>query len=365
MTLNLTTTRPFNADVCLPWSGIKRVALKPDGTVYKYHNLTTTGDSVNAMFSDGTIMSWSDYESAGYNCMVEIPKFYYKKVGFNESTTDFNNGHAWYISDSPTDGYELHPAFMRCRDKLCDDLTGVATEVDYRYAPAFLGWKDSNGKLRSLPFKTPTVNITIGTARNYAKANGNGWGIKDFNLLFAIQLLYSVEYGNYDSQTALGRGYVDGNSSSISTGGTLSSGNKSYGETTGKKQMSYRGIEDLWGNCRYWVDGFFCSSSSHILMGNKGFNDTGNGYSDKGINDFINIGGYIGNIQSNKDYGFVISASNGSTTTKLYDFGYLSAGYLPVAGASWANASFGGVFAFDCSFGASGTSSLIAASLCF
>jgi hypothetical protein len=365
MTLNLTTTRPFNPNNVMPWSGIKRVALKPDGTVYKYHNLTTTGDSTNAMFSDGTTMTWSDYETAGYNCLVEIPKFYYKKVGFNESTTDFTNGHAWYISDSPADGYELHPAFYRDRTHLTDDTSGNAIEVDYRYAPVFLGWVDGNRKLRSLPFKTPTVNITIGNARNYAKVNDNGWGIMDFNLLFAIQLLYSVEYGNYDSQTAIGRGYVDDNSSSIVTGGTLQYGNNTYGETTGKKQMSYRGIEDLWGNCYRWIDGFFCNSSRHILIGNKGFNNTGSGYMDKGISSFINAGGYIGNIQSNKDCGFVISASNGSAITKMYDDGYLYAGDLPIAGAGWNYGSNGGAFGFSCSYGASGTNSDVAASLCF
>lgn len=360
MALNLTSTRNFNPDNVMPWSGIKRCILNPDGSKAGYLDANDSNK-----WADGTTVNWTTVENNLQNVLVEIPKFYYKKVGFNESTTDFDNGHAWYISDSPTDGYELHPAFMRCRDKLCDDLTGVATEVDYRYAPAFLGWKDGSGKLRSLPFKTPTVSITIGNSRIASKANGNGWGIMDFNLLFAIQLLYSVEYGNYDSQTALGRGYVDGNSSSTATGGTLSSGNKSYGETTGKKQMSYRGIEDLWGNCRYWVDGFFCNSSSHMVIGSKGFNDAGNGYSDKGISSFINNGGYIGNIQSNKDCGFVISASNGSTTTKLYDYGGLYASSLPIAGTNWNNASDGGAFYFYCSYGASYASSNISASLCF
>jgi hypothetical protein len=365
MALTLLDTRPFDANIVTPWKNIRRCALKPDGTVYKYHDNNITGDSTNAKFDDGTTMTWSAYESAGYNCMVEIPKFYYKKIGFNESTTDFTNGHAWYISDNASDGYELHPAFMRCRDKLCDDLTGVAIEVNYRYAHAFLGWIDGSGKLRSLPFKSPNVSITIGNNRNAGRNNGNGWGILDYNLYFAIQILYSVEYGSYDSQTALGRGYVDGNGGRINTGGTLQYGNNSYGEITGKKQMSYRGIEDFWGNCYRWIDGFFDNSSRHILIGNKGFNNTGSGYSDKGQGSTADLGGYIGNIQSNKECGFVVSVTNGSATTKLYDYGRLFAGYLPVAGGYWYLASSAGALYFRCHYSAADADSSVAASVAF
>lgn len=364
MALKLLSERPFNPDECYPWKGMRRVALKPDGTVYKYHNPDITGDTTNAMFEDGTTMTWTEYESLGYNCMVEIPKFYFKKVGFNESETDFDNGHAWYISDKPTSGFELHPAFYRERTKLCDDLTGVAIEVDYRYAPAFLGWYDGS-RLRSLPNKSPQTSITIGTARNYAKANGNGWGILDFNLLFAIQLLYSVEYGSYDSQTALGRGYVDGNSNKINTGGTLQYGNKSFGETTGKKQMSYRGIEDFWGNCYKWIDGFYSDSNRNMLIGNKGFNNTGNGYENKGQGATTDLDVYIGNIHSNKDCGFVTSAGGGTATSKLYDYGYWTAGRLPIAGGYWISSSLAGAFCFGCKWTASTTNTVVAASVAY
>ncbi|EPY2277901.1 hypothetical protein ACXAT3_002653 [Clostridium sporogenes] len=359
MSLTLLDKRPFNPNECMPWKGMRRCALTPDGIVFKYHDKDNTD-----LWEDGTQVDWSDYENQGLNCMVEIPKFYYKKVGFNESEIDFENGHAWYISDTPATGFELHPAFMRCRDKLCDDLTGEVKEVNYRYAPAFLG-SIVNGKLRSLPNKTPQVKITIGQARNYTKVNGNGWSLLDYNLYFAIQLLYSVEYGDYDSQTALGRGYVDGNSSEINTGGTLQYGNKSYGETTGKNQMSYRGIEDFWGNCRYWIDGFYSDSNYNILIGKKGFNDKGEGYRNYGQGTTGNIGGYIENVQNNKDCGFVISATNGSTITKLYDYGNLDAGRLPVAGGYWSHGSDAGAFYFSCNYSATSASFGITASVAF
>ncbi|WP_454052456.1 hypothetical protein [Clostridium sp. Marseille-Q7071] len=55
----------------------------------------------------------------------------------------------------------------------------------------------------------------------------------------------------------------------------LSKGNYSYGETTGKKHMSYRGIEDM-GNCLYFVEDF-CDGSMNMI-GNRCFNDSGIGY---------------------------------------------------------------------------------------
>ena len=353
----LTSKRPFNPDMASPWKDMKRVVLDLDG-----NEIGTLHDDDSNKWEDGTDVDWNEVESNGWNVMVRIPKFYYAKLPYNINGS-YDDGHIWLISDEPSSGFELHPAFMRCRDKLCDDLSGVAKEVDYRYRGAFLGWVDGQGRLRSLPNKSPWVNTTIGNFRNYAKANGNGWGITDFNLLFATQLLYSVEYGDYDSQTALGRGYVDGNSSEINTGGTLLYGNKSYGETTGKKQMSYRGIEDFWGNCRYWVDGFYCDGSRNILIGNKGFNDTGNGYSNKGRTS--NGNGYIGNIQSKNDCGFVMSETDGSSSTKLYDYGNLYPSYMPMAGGYWSCGSDAGAFYFGCACSASDRYSFVAASVAF
>ena len=355
----LTSERPFNPDEISPWKDMKRVILDLDG-----NEIGTLHDDDSNKWEDGTDVDWNEVESSGWNVMERTPKFYYAKLPYNINGS-YDDGHIWLISDEPEEGFELHPAFMRCRDKLCDDLSGVAKEVDYRYRGAFLGWVDGQGRLRSLPNKSPQVSTTIGDFRNYAKANGNGWGITDFNLHFATQLLYSVEYGDYDSHTALGRGFVDGNSGKTNTGGTLQYGNKSYGETTGKKQMSYRGIEDFWGNCRYWIDGFYCDTSRNILIGDKGFNNTGKGYSSKGQGATSNINGYIGNIQSKDDCGFVMSAGGGSSTSKLHDTGNLSAGYLPVAGDYWGDGSYAGAFYFRCDYSASSAYSGVVISVAF
>ena len=242
--------------------------------------------------------------------------------------------------------WRVDPAFYRNRDKLCTDQSAVVEEVDFRYAPTFKGWVDASNRLRSLPNKLPTVGKTIGGFRTHAANNGNGWGQFDFNLLTAIQMLYITEYGDPDSQTVIGKGITSGTLSN--TGQTLEYGNSSYGETTGRKSMSYRGIEDLYGNVWHWVDGMFNDALRNILVGNKGFNDTGVGYKNLGRGSTVNLDGYIGDIQDNVDAGFIMSAGSGSETNKLYDYGRLYSGGLPMAGGAYSRGADAGVFFFRC-----------------
>ena len=346
-----------------PWKDMRRCILNSDGSRFGYLD----ADDSNK-WEDGTLVDWATVESSGQNCMVEIPKFYSCKKVIDVPTKERIFG----VSDKPIEtdkiklsDWRVDPAFYRERNKLCTDQSGVAVEVDFRYAPAFKGWVDAQGRLRSLPNKTPTVNKTIDQFRTHSSNMGNGWGMLDFNLLTAIQILYITEYGNADSQTTIGRGYVDGNSGSIVTGNTRQYGNASFGETTGKKQMSYRGIEDLWGNVYHWVDGLCNNTSREILIGNKGFNDAGAGYKNLGVCSSGNVSGYIGDIQENADAGFVIKTSDGSASSGGYDYGSLYSGQLPIAGGYWAYASAAGVFYCRLFSTPSYSDSSVSAALCF
>lgn len=324
-----------------PWKDMKRVNLSDSGVE-------------NAVYGDVAYKT----DATNGQCMVRVPKFYYKVVN-----TDVNNIQFW-IADAPKDGYEVHPAFLRCRDKLCDDQTGVAIEVDKRYHHTYL--PSLNGtKLESKSGVSPLASVTIGNGRTYAKNRGNSWGLKDFNLNYAIQMLYLIEFAHFDSQTKIGRGFVDGNTASHKTGGTNNYGNNSYGEATGKLQMSYRGIEDFYGNCYQWLDGFFCNASRNILIGNKGFNDIGTGYITYTTGLGADFSGYISEIFGDKTTGFAPKVCSGSATTKLYDPGSLYAGCLPIAGGYWDNASYTGAFYFYCINSASNAIAYIACSLAF
>jgi hypothetical protein len=344
MALQYTTTPPVDFNTTMPWAGMKRCLVLDNGTVNYYLD---PNDSTKK--ADGTT---ANLTGANGQVMVEIPKFWYKKEPFTEGS---KMGFRFYISSGPAEGYEVHPAFYRDRDG-----DGIAEEVDFRYYSAFMGYNNA-GKLESLPNKSPTVSQTIGTFRSQAQARGNGWGLVDYNLLYAVQLLYLIEYGHFDSQTKIGRGYVDGNTASINTGGTLNKGNHSYGETTGKQQMSYRGIEDYWGNIFYFIDGIVTDSTG-ILIGNKGFNDAGTGYQKFTVT-IPNTGGYISDIQSEPQLGFIGKTFSGTATSKLYDYGALYSGRVAYFGGDWSFGSLAGAFSLRLFSVASSVSSSIGARL--
>ncbi|MDQ0176744.1 hypothetical protein [Bacillus chungangensis] len=309
------------------WSEMRRCVVRDNITVnyYLHPNDSTKkedGTPANLIGSDGQVM-------------VEIKKFWWKwEVGTIKGKRTFR----WWISDRPKDGFTVHPAFYRDRDG-----DGIAEEVDERYYGAYLGFS-SGGKLMSRTSVIPTGQKTISTFRTEAQKRGKGWGLVDYHLLHAVQLLYLLEYGHFDSKTKIGRGYVEGNSEVVDTGKTNRYGNKSFGETTGKHQLSYRGIEDFWGNCYYWIDGIVSDSNRNVLIGNVNFNNNGTGYKKYVMELSNNVNSFIGDIHDNQELGFLIKEGGGSATTKLYNYVYLYSSSVAVFGGHRASRSNTGVF---------------------
>lgn len=227
-----------------PWSGMRRVALDGSGVIVGIHK----SDDTNK-WADGSAVDWDIYESSGWNCMVQIPKFYYRreKVG---GTWRFE------VSEKSTIGFKTHLAFISAQ-----------TAKDYCYISAFEGWKDTSNKLRSLPGKQPTGYLTRYQAESYSEANGAGYKNIDWDSLSALQLLWLIEHATMNSQNVY-RGVVDLDSGTVNhsqnTGHTLSLGNAS-GEVeitpengaTGDnpKPFSYRGVENFYGNLWKWISG--------------------------------------------------------------------------------------------------------------
>lgn len=230
-------------------------------------------------------------------------------------------------------------------------------ECEYVYISAYLGYAEV-GKLRSLSGRTPTVSTAIATFRLQAQANGDNYNQIGFYQLTMLQILYLIRYKNLDSQTALGRGYVDGNSGKTNTGGTNLKG-MYYGEPTGKLQMKFAGLEDFWGNCFYYIDGFRTNSSNAMQIATKDFNDNGTGATvyPSGIGA---TGGYMSDIQGTTETAFNIKTANGSATTRYSDYAYLYGGYFAAFGGSWSNASSAGAFRLYVANGASGDSYIAA-----
>ncbi len=197
-------------DEIYPWSGIKT------------YNYDTTTKKITAWIGE----TGFTFDGSKGEVLTYIPEFYYKR--------EQKDGYEYiYISkDQVDETYQKSEAFSIGRYTMSGNSSGV----------------------HSASGKSPLASITIVQARNYAKQLGEGFSQLDYHY-FIIQLLYLVEYADYDSQTKLGKGNVN-NSITIASGGCNELKMKSgtlYND--GKHSMIYRGMEDIYGNIFQFVDG--------------------------------------------------------------------------------------------------------------
>lgn len=115
------------------------------------------------------------------------------------------------------------------------------------------------------------ASINYGTRANFralADKRGTGWRQQDFDLISAIQLLYLVEYADWNSQSMIGNGLTDWISAwpawndynPIETNGNSNSDGNATASTSGGdgavgSYMSYHGIENFFSHLWTWVDG--------------------------------------------------------------------------------------------------------------
>ena len=318
---------------------IKPCVLK-NGVVQYYLNPADLSKKADGTSAD--ITSGNDGD-----VMIEIPK-----TGFKITTV--GNTLTIKVTDNPNDTANF---------KYYAHTRAAEGDRSKLYIGAYLGW-NTGGKLRSLSGKTPTATQTIGTFRTQAQANGAGYDIVSFYPLTLLQCLFMIKYKNRDSQTALGRGFVDGNCAAIATGGTNAKG-IDFGETTGKMQMCFLNIEDMWGNLRWFIDGFFSNASRNMLTAFTSFNDTGAGYTDRGQGATSDIENYMSKPQGTSEAGFVAKEVTGSETTHFADSASLYASRLSDFGGYWKDASSAGVFYLAAAGAASYSSTGVGARLMY
>lgn len=268
---------------------------------------TKIGEVVNT--GTYTTGGTANYTGSHGQVMVEIPKFYWY---YEEPSS---NVYQWWVSPEKASGdYEVHPAF----------ITGATTK-DYIYMSAFEG-NVSSSVMRSISGAKPSTDTnvsggTINNFRTYAQARGTGWQMQTYWATNALQILYSVEYANFDSQTTIGKGYVDAASGSgnesINTGATISLGNTSGAAsgTNGLVSISYRGVENFWGNIRKWVDGLNIRNREAFVANENFASDTFTG-SYTSVGTLASANGFVSNIQFPH---FLATAVSGSSTSHLYD----------------------------------------------
>lgn len=291
-----TTAGKSDFDNAMPWKGIVRETL-------------STGD-----------------------VMVKIPKFYFKR--YREGNVEHIK-----ITDKPTSGFAVHPLFKH-----------AGKESEFAYIGAYK--TSSNNK--SVTGASPQVSQTRAQFRTNAKSKGAGWSLIDIAALSAIQMLILVEFADNNVQKVIGRGYCDGNSSSLRTG----SCNNVPGltgrpaGTDGKTDVIWRGIEGLWGNVWEWCDGVNINNGEYYVCNDqsKYADDTATGYTKLSFKGTTNwSSSYI--TEEGLDTGanghvmLPAAAGNGSESTFMCDACWSSTGWRVFRlGGDWDIGSHCGLF---------------------
>lgn len=347
-------TKGADFDSAYPWSGMKRCNLTDAGVVTAYY-----GDP--------------DYKVDGSNgqVMVEIPKFYYKTVPVEYTMSAgqvIPSKVQYYVSDAKLAGYKLHPAFLRDGEELDYVYLGAyeATVFDasagkYVGDFAFDAAADSLGSVSGLkPVSGKNATFTRAIARNMARRRGAGWEIQDFLTTCAVQMLILIELASFDVQSEIGQGITnktdDGaNNMAENTGYTNKLGNTS-GETTTSiaiyEAVSYRGIENFWGNLWIWIDGVNIQNGGlgYLWIADHGFADDIMTEPYHRVNGRIaNANGFVDRViyDGNYDFMFVASSVAGASNKPINDQFWQN-----VAAAAMTVAIFGAVWSVGLGAGA-------------
>lgn len=279
------------------YGGRKRCNVSDDGTITAYY-----GDE--------------NYAEDGSNgqVMVYQPAFYYKVVPLKlEKNTNSRIGYHlrkanYYVSSKPKTGFKLHPAFYDENGNAINYILFSADEGSMYDVSAKAYVNDNVDEsityedgdlLCSVAGKKPISGLRkgIGTKANLelmAQNRGSGWHLETIEAVSANQLLMMIELAMMNSQTGIAQGVVNipnntsYNCSSL-TGSTAELGNGT-GQATetineiggtqttynvnGKVSISYRGVENPWGNIwkniqgvNVWGDGSMGGGQLYIAKG--------------------------------------------------------------------------------------------------
>lgn len=372
--VNLTAGADF--DKFKMYGGRKRCNVSDDGTITAYY-----GDD--------------NYAEDGSNgqVMVYQPKFYYLVCPVVYDPIDTGIGYHlrkanYYVSEKARAGFRLHPAFY--------DANG--NELDYILIGAYEGsiYDTSESAYLLLDEQVMTVgedkfcsiagvkpasgltqNLTRPNIETMAQNRGSNWHLENSKIASMEQLLCMIEMGTMNFQTAIGQGVVsisDNSSYNCAslTGSTASLGNgtgratetineKGGVQTTetadGKTSVSYRGVENDWGNIwkfiidpNIWGNGamgggepFYCDDFN-FAENKKTDNYKGAGFT------VTNAGGYISAMGYSTacDWLFMASECLGNSSLPVGDYHWVTQnlnGYrLAPLGGFWRDGGNAGGF---------------------
>lgn len=359
-------------DKYVMFGGRKRCNVADDGSIVAFY-----GDDTYA--EDGSMGQ----------VMVYQPAFYYKVVPLEMDVQNDGIGYHlrkanYYVSTKAKTGFKRHPLFYDKNGEeiefaLLSAFEGSIFDVS---ADAFLFadeqvMDNANDKFCSIagtkPASGKTQDLTRPKIEQMAQNRGSDWHGDLIKAESANQLLMIIEMGMMNLQTAIGQGVVsisdtpNTENNSIATGQTSSLGN-STGQadgTAGQVSVTYRGVENPWGNIwkhvygvNIWGNGsmkggvpYICTDFNFAESKNSG------NYESAGFT-VTNAGGYIsamGYGDEEYDWLFMASECLGNSSVPVGDHHWVTQnlnGYrITRLGGSWYVGSNAGGFCWALSYG--------------
>ena len=321
---------PF--DKYMPWMGME-----------EYNIVNTSGKVLNKKGESGFTRT-----NISVPVMVKIPKFYYKieRIG---------SIFRYYVADGPVDGLSLHPGSG-------DNYLG-------RYEAGEASSGTMGLILASYSGTTPSVSKTRSTFRDYARNMASGFQLRDIAAWCAYDLLYLVEYADWEGQKKIAQGLV--NNPSVNKTGLTDAMVYHTGRanSSDNSAVQYRWIENPWGNVREWVDGInFQNRTAYICTDpTKYADDTTANYTSTGVT-LSSTTGWIKGLGLSTDFpwAYLPNEPGGSSTTYIPDYMYSGGGWRVLnVGGSYSKRLNGGQFYFDASNTSSDKNSDLGARLQF
>ncbi|MDE6947553.1 MAG: hypothetical protein K2P14_10270 [Anaeroplasmataceae bacterium] len=293
-------------DKAYPWSEIKS------------YNYNTETDEIVAWYGDDNF-TFSTKDTSNIVVMTRIPEFWYKR----------------YIDDNSTE-------YIQIADYAAEGFTRVAPFSVGRYVTGT--YNDqlviSNG--------VAPISGNVETFRNGLSQFNEKLYCMDIMAYCMIQILYLVEYANYNSQEKTGKGFV---ANSHNQGPNGSGSGDQYGmlsyadESSGWNTMIYRGMENIYGNICQFIDGIQFDGTSAIICTNPSKYTSGDISADGYVRSDVGISsGWTTNMTYTPYYSWLMlpwENFGGGNTYGLCDYAYTGSDTLYVGGCFMDNTSAG------------------------
>lgn len=286
--------------------------------------------------------------TSGDNVMIKFPLMWIKMTKSGSTIT-------LSITDNPDAWSDWFQYYAHSTGSLLNPWTPKSAF----YLWAYEAVNNGSNILKSWSWGSPETSQTQATFCSRASANGSGYNIIWYYQRQFVNALYMMKYGNPDSQTVVGRWFVDWNHASHVTWWLDSQLSATWGENTWNTQCKLFWLEDWWGNVLEWIWWAYVDWSNNLYTQLSWYTWAVSGWEDTWSTIQHTWSGYeLSSIVWNNKVLFWPNATvdNSNYDTYYCDDMYVDASCLAYVGGGRSDGSYAGAFHMNLYYGVSDSS---------